>query len=191
MQDYGWSVRGIDFDANAAASARRKGLEVDVGDLRQQAYSQNAFDAITMSHVIEHVYDPRSLLHECYRVLRPGGSLVMVTPNPASLGHRWFSRNWRGLETPRHLYIYPPRTLASMVAGCGFSALHWRTSIRGAHWCFSDSLRMRRQEKGFGEPLVSDSIMSKALQVLEWLILPFDAVAGEETVLIATKAPVA
>src|SRR6266403_183178 len=58
MADLGWHVEGIDFDPAAVETCRRRGLEVHVGLLEDRCYPANSYDAVTMSHLIEHVYEP-------------------------------------------------------------------------------------------------------------------------------------
>jgi len=107
MQQVGWKVRGIDFDADAIAAAhKRVGACVQAGQLADFRFADDEFDAIAMHHVLEHVDDPLSLMAEAHRILRPGGLFVCVTPNADSWGHRYFGRAWRGLEPPRHLNIF-------------------------------------------------------------------------------------
>src|SRR5206468_4239492 len=108
MRTHGWQVEGVDLDPAAVRNAQAKGLPVKLGTLEEQNYPDCSFDAIVMSHVIEHVPAPVSFLNECRRVLKPHGRLVLITPNSDSLGHRLYDRNWRGLEPPRHLHIFNP-----------------------------------------------------------------------------------
>src|SRR5690606_4600196 len=72
------------------------------------------------SHVLEHVYDPSGLLSECYRLLKPGGHLRVVVPNPKSWGHKLFGSRWRGLEPPRHLHLFTPEALRMLSERAGF-----------------------------------------------------------------------
>lgn len=97
MRDRGWVVEGVDFDVEAVKKANERfGIKVHAGQLHDVNFPDGHFDAITMNHLIEHVFDPVSLLQECRRLLRPDGCLVIVTPNADSLGHARFSRHWRG-----------------------------------------------------------------------------------------------
>lgn len=121
MQRLGWKVTGLDFDPAAVAACQSKGLEVFQGTLEEADLAENSFDAITLSHVIEHVPDPLSTLKACFRLLKPGGEIYLETPNIDSAGHANFRENWRGLEVPRHLTIFTPSSLAYTCQQAGFS----------------------------------------------------------------------
>jgi 2-polyprenyl-3-methyl-5-hydroxy-6-metoxy-1,4-benzoquinol methylase len=132
MKRKGWEVTGLDFDEGAVSNARSKGLDVRHGQLSAQAFADDCFDAVVMSHVIEHVPAPGELLAECRRILKKGGVLVVLTPNAVSRGHKHYGQNWRGLEPPRHLQIFTPRSLASVGYGAGFDTVETFTSMQGA-----------------------------------------------------------
>jgi 2-polyprenyl-3-methyl-5-hydroxy-6-metoxy-1,4-benzoquinol methylase len=116
----GWRVTGQDVDAEAAAEARRRsGVEIHVGPVEDLAARGRRFDAIVMNHVIEHVLHPVEFLRTCLAMIRPGGTLICVTPNASSWGHRAFGVSWMALEPPRHVTIFTPSTLrtAAKMAG--------------------------------------------------------------------------
>lgn len=117
----GWRVTGQDVDPVAAKEARRaSGAEVHIGPLADLARAQRRFDVVVVNHVIEHVVDPVALLRVCRSMLRARGSLVCVTPNARSWGHRTFGVNWMSLDPPRHISIFTPAAMrmASRMAGC-------------------------------------------------------------------------
>jgi 2-polyprenyl-3-methyl-5-hydroxy-6-metoxy-1,4-benzoquinol methylase len=120
MRELGWLVEGCDFDKHAVGIARQRGLKVNCGSLEEQNYPDKSFDAVTLNHVIEHVPDPLHTLAECGRILKPGGKLVLFTPNNASLGHRIFKESWRGLEPPRHLHVFSMQSMRCVLAAAGF-----------------------------------------------------------------------
>lgn len=121
MRQFGWQVVGNDFDGNAVRVATDRGLQVSLGSLEQQHFPDNSFDAITLSHVIEHVPDPIQTMLECRRILKFGGKVVLFTPNCDSLSHAVFKDDWRGLEPPRHLHIFSLGSMEQLLARTGFN----------------------------------------------------------------------
>ena len=145
MRDLGWEVMGVEPDPEAARVAREKlGLEVCQGTLAESEFPQDSFDVVTMSHVIEHVPDPLGLLKECKGILKPGGRLVLVTPNIESLGARVFGEFWRGWEPPRHLFLFSPRTLSRCVESAGLQNRVLTTPANGARFMWTESRLLRR-----------------------------------------------
>jgi SAM-dependent methyltransferase len=120
MRRLGWNVEGVETDPAAVIVARERGLNVQVGGVEEQNYSSNRFDAIALNHVIEHLIDPMGTLKECARILKPGGHILIFTPNSESMSHRLFGGHWRGLEPPRHLHIFSARSLETLLTLSGF-----------------------------------------------------------------------
>lgn len=187
FQRLGWQCEGIDLDPEAVRNANRKGLEVHEGELCAQRYPDNYFDAVVMSHVIEHVYDPKGLLAECRRVLKPSGRLVLVTPNLDSLGHRLYREHWRGLECPRHLHLFTASLLAKVAESVGFRCSSFGTTIGGAHWILRSSRQIKARATGSNTAPLGNAVIPRLLQYAEWLLLKFNVDAGEEIVLILQK----
>jgi len=118
--DAGWEVIGVDPDPKAVEMTHSRSLDVRYGGIDAVSDMQESFDGITLSHVIEHVHDPLSLLNECYRLIKPGGWIWIETPNINALGHCHFKNNWRGLEPPRHLVIFNHTSLKKSLINIGF-----------------------------------------------------------------------
>jgi SAM-dependent methyltransferase len=125
MRRLGWDAEGIEPDAAAVQVARRAGLPVTAGSLSdlEDGARDGAYDAVTLSHVIEHLHEPASALATVHRVLRPGGTLWIATPNVESRGHAEFGRDWLALDPPRHLVVFAPAALADLVTSAGFDGL--------------------------------------------------------------------
>lgn len=146
MRQLGWEVAGVEPDEEAVSIARDNlGLEVFHGSLEDAKFEDGCFDAVTMNHVIEHLQDPVSLLKECRRVLKPGGKLIVVTPNTNSLGFRLFGENWRGLEVPRHLLLFSPPVLRTCAEAAGLNVQKLRTTAKGARWMWAASYLLKRE----------------------------------------------
>jgi len=122
-QSAGWKVSGVDPDSTVVEQASERGLDVRQGGIEAFSDCPAAFDAITLSHVIEHVHDPVDVLSWAYKLLKPGGQIWLETPNIDSLGHKQFGCNWRGLEPPRHLVLFNWPALEHLLQVTGFRHL--------------------------------------------------------------------
>jgi 2-polyprenyl-3-methyl-5-hydroxy-6-metoxy-1,4-benzoquinol methylase len=189
MATRGWRVTGIDFDEQAVTNAKNKGLDVYHGVLSSQNFRENSFDAIVMSHVIEHVPEPRELLRECFRVLKPGGTLVVITPNVQGRLHKAFKESWRGLEPPRHLHLFSPAALSRLIVDAGFAAaVKLETTVRDVAglWAASYSLanNIPGAEKG---GLLNRRILRKIVSLVLSYQHLFDRTHGDEVVAVGRK----
>ena len=187
MRDLGWQVAGMDFDENAVKVARSRGLDVTCGALEQGNLASGSFDAVTLSHVIEHVPDPVGTLAECLRILKPGGTLVLFTPNALSLGHRIFKQDWRGLEPPRHLNIFSTRSMRPLLELAGFKKITVRPHMAGS--VMYESVLLRRGVIGAssGRRKGSAAWMMHLLTFVELCLLKWEASAGDCVAAIAVK----
>jgi SAM-dependent methyltransferase len=176
LKALGWNVSGVEFDPVAVELARQLGVDARLGSLEDIAYPDAAFDAVVSSHLLEHLPDPLAHLKECKRILRPGGRLVLTTPNAASLGHRLFGKNWRGLEPPRHINVFGPSSILRLAENAGFRSVKVSATARGGH-IISQSIRLARQV----DPAVRGRAEVELLALVSWLTsLVAGNLTGEE-----------
>jgi 2-polyprenyl-3-methyl-5-hydroxy-6-metoxy-1,4-benzoquinol methylase len=122
FKDLGWQVEGQEVDPVAAQGVMEKlHVPVHVGLLDTLKLDGSKYDAVITNHVIEHVHDPVALITECYRLLKKGGTLVVVTPNIESFGHGVFKEKWLTLDPPRHLCLFTQRSLKNVALQSGFA----------------------------------------------------------------------
>lgn len=89
LQKAGNVVHGIDASLTAVNRAVAAGIDAYHGSVEDPLpFPDNTFNAVLAAEIIEHVYDIDMVFSEMRRVLRPGGHLVVTTPNLASLGRR-------------------------------------------------------------------------------------------------------
>jgi 2-polyprenyl-3-methyl-5-hydroxy-6-metoxy-1,4-benzoquinol methylase len=194
MRQQGWIVEGMDFDLQAIAAAKEKyGVVLQHGDLASVHFQEASFDAITLNHVIEHVPDPLDTFARCRRLLKPGGRLVITTPNIMSLGHKHFGVHWRGLEPPRHLHLFSAVTLKECARRIGLEVLHAGTTAAHADIIFdvSDAIRNSPDHRLPVQRSVNlvGGLKAIAAQYWENLLLRTDPNCGEEVVLVCRKKP--
>jgi len=186
MQSLGWDVQGVEFDPVAVNNALASGLDVHLGDVASQNFTEASFDAVVSSHVIEHLPDPERFLNECRRLLKPGGALVVYTPNSRSFGHYLFGRNWRGLEPPRHLHIFNSDNLPGMIRRTGYSDISCRTTVRGGNVLMA-SRYLSRNPQNHTPPSGTNRLLEEAAHYLSWAACKVNNKLGEELLLIARK----
>lgn len=160
----GWDAVGLELDQKAVSVARKRGLNVRAGSVEiLDAEAAEQYDIVTLSHVIEHVHNPRGLINCVYRLLKPGGHLWLETPNLNSLGHRKFHQSWRGLEVPRHLVLFNHHSLKNLLATAGFGRLSqkWRGLVLFDVYAQSKAIRRREdplKPSSYGRPLLREFV---------------------------------
>lgn len=187
MRARGWEVEGVDFDKDAVNAAEQRGLAVQLGSLEDLRYQDNLFDAITLNHVIEHVPDPVRTMRECLRILKPGGQVVLFTPNGASLSHYIFKDSWRGLEPPRHLHIFTPQSMELLLNHAGFRKVCVKPFIVTS--VIYDSLLLRRGQAGSQllQPIWALSGLTRLFKAIELCLLPWNKNIGDCVIALAEK----
>lgn len=121
FRDLGWRVSGVEPSEYGAKHAREvHGIDVFTGDLLSAQLEPASFDVICFSNTLEHMSDPMAILRETYRLLAPGGLVVVRVPNADSLEIRFFGSEWFAWEAPRHLYHFDSATLRQILAKTGF-----------------------------------------------------------------------
>lgn len=189
MNQLGWQAEGLDFDPQSVASARKRGLVFHQGGLPQQNFAGASFDAVTMSHCIEHVHDPLAWLVEARRLLRPGGRLALATPNSASFGHAMFGGSWFALDPPRHLHLFNTAVMAALMRRAGFVNFRIFTSIRDANGTFiaSRAIRAAGRFDMLAPVGAMKKIAGRGVQLVEALARAARPDAGEDLVVLAER----
>jgi 2-polyprenyl-3-methyl-5-hydroxy-6-metoxy-1,4-benzoquinol methylase len=185
LEAQGWRVEGQEIDPSAVAAARAAGRTVHAGPLASLPSEAGPFDAVTLNHVIEHVHDPVGLLRDCRRLLRPGGTLVAITPNAASAGHARFGPAWRGLEPPRHLVVFAPPALGRVARDAGFARVEVRTSAANAYTLGAASLLAAARRAGTPIGFAAARLGALRFQASASRAWRADRGSGEECVLTA------
>jgi SAM-dependent methyltransferase len=141
LKEYGnptWQVEGVDTDRRAVAAARRDGLTVHEGFVERLSLEENACNLVMLVMTIEHMARPLEVLRAVRRLLRPGGRVVIVTDNAASLDARLFGgRHWGGYHFPRHFTLFTAATLVRLSEQAGLEAIRLTTSMTPVNWVYS------------------------------------------------------
>ena len=181
----GMEATGLELDPRVVETARAAGLDVRLADLEEFSRQEpGAYDAITMSHLVEHLADPVAYLTAARVALRPGGRLWIATPNIGGAGYRRFGRHWRGLEPPRHMVIFDHASLERALHCAGFEKVR-RLRATPVSW-----YGQARSANGRGGRLPTDVAgLRRRDQIAGFLTdirAQFDPAATDEVLLLAT-----
>jgi len=121
LKTQGFDVLGLDYSREAADIASLEhAVQVVVGSLDEAHFEDASFDLVTLFHVMEHVPNPREVVAEIRRILKPSGRLVIQVPNIGSWQYRLFGEKWYGLDIPRHVIDYSNRSMQELLRRGGF-----------------------------------------------------------------------
>jgi len=167
---------GVDWSADALRQARSRGLALVRAEVEPAGLpiASARADVVVMSELIEHLLDPDSALEEVRRVLKPGGTLLLSTPNLAA----WYNRgllalgvqplftevSLRGVfgrpgsQVAGHLRLFTARALVGLLAARGFGSIQ----VSGA--CYHDVPRpLRPLDRAFcAWPAAASILLARA-----------------------------
>lgn len=123
----GWLLSAIDpawqrFGVEPSAPAARLAAEhaaITTGTLDDTDYGDGAFDLIVMYHVIEHMADPVDALQRVMSLLKPGGRLLLGTPDFDSGCARLFGAQYRLLHDPTHISLFSNDSMHRLLRDTG------------------------------------------------------------------------
>ncbi|MDX2149924.1 MAG: class I SAM-dependent methyltransferase [Bryobacteraceae bacterium] len=122
--DTGHARVGLDFALGAASVAwHKKNVPAVCAALPQAPLRPESCAAITMFHVLEHLYEPAAYLQSAHQLLHPDGRLIVQVPNAACWQFLLFGEHWNGMDVPRHLIDFRSRDLEALLDHCGFEVL--------------------------------------------------------------------
>ncbi len=152
-------LSGIDVSKTAVSYATGRGLDVRHGTLDTIRFADNAFDAITMFYVLEHIPDPSRALREVRRILKPGGALFLRLPHTTPIVRLLSAFGIKNnlYDPPFHLNDFSAETIGRMLTKAGFENVH--TFIGGT--TSPPGLMTRLMTKSFG--FIAEALYSLSL----------------------------
>jgi 2-polyprenyl-3-methyl-5-hydroxy-6-metoxy-1,4-benzoquinol methylase len=103
MKGLGWDVSGLEMSERMAEYAESIGLNVVAKRIEDVEYSDNSFNVVTMSMVLEHLYDPFGNLVRITKWLKPKGQLIFSIPYIKGVEFNIFKEYAYGLQLPHHI----------------------------------------------------------------------------------------
>jgi len=114
-RERGWTVHGVEINAEAVRYCREaRGLDVIAGTLEPGTYPPGRFDVVLMGDVIEHVASPKDLMRTVARILRPGGAVLISTPDISG----WAARLLQ-VKPVEHIHYFDARTMERLLREVG------------------------------------------------------------------------
>jgi SAM-dependent methyltransferase len=109
---------GTEFSEGGAARARASGADVFVGGI-EQLPGNVSVDCAVAIQVIEHIYDPVAFVSKLVRCIKPGGYLLLATPDIGGALRKFMGRHWPSFKVPEHVVYFDFDSLAKLLAGAG------------------------------------------------------------------------
>ena len=131
---------GIDLSDQAVRQARGRGLDVYRASLTDFVNTGVPFDAVTLFHVFEHLIDPHDALSRIKDLLKPGGVVIIITPDTESLLCAISGDRWVSYKFPEHLILYSRSALIELLEHSGFEIV---SATGDYEYCHHDFLLTR------------------------------------------------
>jgi 2-polyprenyl-3-methyl-5-hydroxy-6-metoxy-1,4-benzoquinol methylase len=140
LQDAGWIPTGIDINHHAVqiATDSLPGVKILCCNLEQAPFKLESFDLMIFSDVIEHVPDPRPVLRRAFELLRPGGTLVLLTPDFDALSEKLMRDKWLHYKQ-EHLVYLSRKAINTMLKMAGFTNVVCRSHSKPTHFNYAVS----------------------------------------------------
>jgi len=116
----GWQVKGVE----PSEDAKQQAISNHQLEVENEAWLENtneAFDVITLWHVLEHVHDLNERIQQLHRLLSSNGVLIIAVPNNAAQDASVYKENWAAWDVPRHLYHFTSHTMKNLMVKHGFT----------------------------------------------------------------------
>ena len=201
LREAGHPTMGLDFSQQASKVAYgTNGVPTVQGDFPNAPFAPESFAAITMFHVLEHLYDPQEYIAAARRFLKPGGKLIVQVPNAACWQFLLFGEAWNGIDVPRHLIDFRVQDVDALLEREGFEVLrHKHFSLRdnpaGLATTIAPALdpmarRIRQRKETSSARLVKDLVYLALVGVSLPLTLLEAACRAGSTVMVEARKPV-
>ena len=121
-------VLAVDHSPECLRACKKSGLKCFSGRLEDIECVMP--DLISLNDVIEHIYDPLSLLKSAFKILKPGGFISIAAPNGEGFDFKILKDKTENITPPEHLNYFNPGSLSLLLKRCGFKVVFAQTCGR-------------------------------------------------------------
>lgn len=110
----------IEPEGEMANICRRRGMEVIESAIEDVKSFDGQFDVLTSFEMFEHLYSPREMVKQMWRLLRPGGRALVTMLNGCGFDIMLLGERSKSVSPPHHLNFFNPSSVRSLFEDCGF-----------------------------------------------------------------------
>lgn len=160
----GWTTAGLEPDPCLFQLAQTKlGTKTPLYSLPLEqlpAEFDHRCEVVLLIDVLEHLDNPSATISRLADLLKPGGQLIIQTPNPSGIRHRLSGPQWEQQRDLTHIFLYPEKSLTRLLLDHGFF-VEQMTTTSGK----SDDRWLRRVVMQFVSPVLKSLMLGNALLV--------------------------
>lgn len=178
-----WKLTANEFEMKRLQRLAGKGIEFAIGNFETIDFKEK-YDVIIMNQLIEHLYDPASMLKRCHSLLNKDGIVIIETPNYLSLDQKLFkSKYWGGYHIPRHFNIYSYKTLKQHLQLHNFNIVKQEFLLSPAFWVQSFHHYFFDRKSSLSKIFTLNNIpLTAAITALEVLLKTFYRTSNQRVV---------
>jgi len=186
----GFDAEGLELNGRAARLARNAGFVVHE-ELLENFYPGTGYDVVVLSNVLEHSLDPRQMLLDIKRILRPGGQVWIACPNSESRFRGFFGRAWINWHVPFHIVHFSRTRLERLLTETDFTNAQVQ-QITPALWVASSTIAAVFGKDGRAtRQLRNPFLILAGMSLARFILFPFLFMAnrrGQGDCLLATAS---
>ncbi|AHM61404.1 type 12 methyltransferase [Flammeovirgaceae bacterium 311] len=153
-KEKGWKVEGVEINDGARTQAEAA-LEQELYKHLTEIPLTRRFQAISMWHVLEHVYDLGQTLTLLKDLLHKQGSLLIAVPNPQSYDAQVYGSAWAAWDVPRHLYHFSQEVMHKLARKHGFTIKAINPMYFDAFYVSMLSEEYKKGSKAYGNAVIT------------------------------------
>lgn len=129
LEKSGFKCTGLEIDEKAVEYCQRKNMDVRNETLEVfLEKNEEKFDLVVMSHVLEHIVNPKEYLEKIKSLLSENGKIMIIVPNASSLTGKAFGKYWGYWQVPVHINHFNKKSLRHLFENLNFKTLRIGTA---------------------------------------------------------------